>query len=42
MKDVLIKIKNNLQGINNRVDEAKKQIGDSDYKEAKNNPKSKK
>ena len=28
IKDTLIEIKNNLQGINSRVDEAKKQIGD--------------
>ena len=37
MKDTLIKIKNNLQGINSRVDEAKNQINDLEYKEAKNN-----
>ena len=28
MKYVLVEIKNNLQGINSRVDEAKNQIGD--------------
>ena len=28
MKDILIEIKNNLQGINSRVDEAKNQIND--------------
>ena len=28
MKDVLIKIKNNLQGINTRVDEAENKIND--------------
>ena len=37
MKDTLIKIKNNLQGINRRVDEAKNQISGLEYKEAKNN-----
>ena len=37
MKDILIEIKNNLQGINSRVDEAKNQINDLEYKEAKNN-----
>ena len=37
MKDILIKIKNNLQGNNSRVDEAKDQINDMEYKEAKNN-----
>ena len=36
MKDTLIEIKNNLQG-NSRVDEAKNQINDLEYKEAKNN-----
>ena len=36
-KDTLIKIKNNLQGINSRVDEAKNQINDLEHKEAKNN-----
>ena len=36
MKDILIKIKNNLQGNNSRVDEAKDQINDMEYKEAKN------
>ena len=36
-KDTLIEIKNNLQGNNHRVDEAKKQINDLKYKEAKNN-----
>ena len=29
-------MKNNLQGIKNRVDEAKKQISNLEYKEAKN------
>ena len=37
MKDTLIEIKNNLQGNNSRVDEAKKQIRDLKYKEAKSN-----
>ena len=36
MKDTLIKIKNNLQGINSRVSEAKNQIRDLEYKGAKN------
>ena len=35
-KDTLIEIKSNLQGINSRVDEAKNQISDLEYKEAKN------
>ena len=37
MKDILIEIKNNLQGNNSRVDEAKNQINDMEHKEAKNN-----
>ena len=37
MKDTLIEIKNNLQGNNSRVDEAKNQINDWEHKEAKNN-----
>ena len=37
MKDALIEIKNNLQGKNSRVDEAKNQINDLEHKEAKNN-----
>ena len=37
MKDTLIEIKNNLQGINSKVDEAKNQINDLEHKEAKNN-----
>ena len=36
MKDTLIEIKNNLQGNNSRVDEAKNQINDLKHKEAKN------
>ena len=37
MKDTLIEIKNNLRGINSRVDEAENQISNLEYKEAKNN-----
>ena len=37
MKGTLIEIKNNLQGINSRVYEAKNQINDLEHKEAKNN-----
>ena len=37
MKDTLIEIKNNLQGNNSRMDEAKNQINDLEHKEAKNN-----
>ena len=37
MKDSLIEIKNHLQENNSRVDEAKIQINDLEYKEAKNN-----
>ena len=36
MKDTLIEIKNNLQGINSRVDEAENQISNLKYMEAKN------
>ena len=35
MKDTLIEIKNNLQGINSRVDEAEKQISDLEYRKRK-------
>ena len=35
MKDTLIEIKNNLQGINSRADEAKNQINDLEHKEEK-------
>ena len=35
MKDILIKIKNNLQGNNSGVDKAKNQISDLEHKEAK-------
>ena len=37
MKDTLIEIRNNLQGNNSRVDEAKNQTNDLEHKEAKNN-----
>ena len=39
MKDTLIEriIKNNLQGNNSRMDEAKNQINDFEHKEEKNN-----
>ena len=36
MKDMLIEIKNNLQGNNRKVDEVKNQINDLEHKEAKN------
>ena len=36
MKDTLIEIKNNLQGYDNRMDEAENQIDDLEHKEAKN------
>ena len=36
MKEPLIKIKNNLQGINSRVEEDENQISDLEYKKAKN------
>ena len=36
MKNTLTERKNNLQGINSRVDEAKNQISDLEYKEEKN------
>ena len=36
-KDMLIEIKNNLQGNNSRVDKTKNQINDLAYEEAKNN-----
>ena len=35
MKDTLIEIKNNLQGHNSRVDEAKNQINDLEHEEEK-------
>ena len=37
MKDTLTETKNNLQGINSRVDEAENQISNLEYKEAKDN-----
>ena len=36
MKDTLTEIKNNLQGINSRIDETENLISDLEYKEAKN------
>ena len=36
MKDTLIKIKNNLQGTNSKVNEAKNQISNLEYRKAKN------
>ena len=35
VKDILIEIKNDLQGINSRIDEAKNWISSLEYKEAK-------
>ena len=35
MKETLVEIKNNLQGINSRVDEARNQISVLEHKEAK-------
>ena len=37
MKETLTEIKNNLQGINSRVDETKNQISDLEHKEVRNN-----
>ena len=37
VRDTLIEIKNSLQGISSRVDEAKNKIIDLEHKEAKNN-----
>ena len=37
MKDILMEIKNNLQGNNSRVDEAKNPVNVLEHKEAKNN-----
>ena len=31
-------MKNNLQGVNSKVDEVKNQVSDLEYKEAKNTP----
>ena len=36
MKDTLIEIKNNLQGVNSRVRKAENQVNDLEYKEKKN------
>ena len=36
MKDKLTEMETNLQGINSRVDEAKNQISNLEYKEAEN------
>ena len=36
-EDTVIEIKNNFQGNNRRMDEAKNQINDLEHKEAKNN-----
>ena len=38
MKETLIEIKKNLQGNNNRVDEASNQTNDVEHKEAKKQP----
>ena len=37
MEDIVIEIKNNLQGNKSSVDEAKNQINDWEHKEEKNN-----
>ena len=37
MKDILIEIKNNLQGINSKIDKAENQMSDLEHKEAKYN-----
>ena len=37
MKNTLIEIKYNLQGINNRADKAKNQVNDLEHKKAKDN-----
>ena len=36
MKDTLMEIKNNLQGVDSRMDKAKNQINDLEHEEAKN------
>ena len=41
-KDSLVEIKNNLQGNNSRVDEAKSQINDMEFKEQKTTNQNKK
>ena len=38
MKDTLIEIKNNLQGNNNRADEAENQINNLEHKDTKKQP----
>ena len=35
MKDILIEIKNNIQGINSRMDDAENQSNDMEHKERK-------
>ena len=42
MMNTLTQMKNNLQGINSRVDEAENEISNLEYKEAKNTQHSKK
>ena len=42
MKGTLIEIKNNFQGNNSRMDEAKNQLNDLEHKEAKKQPQNKK
>ena len=42
MKDMLTEIKNNLQGKNSRMDEAKNQINDLEHKQKTTNQNSKK
>ena len=37
IKDILMEIKNNLQGISSRMDEDKNQSKDMEHKESKNN-----
>ena len=37
IKDTLIEIKYNLQGLNSRVDESENQVNDLEHKEAKSN-----
>ena len=37
MKDILMEIKNNLQGINSRVDAAENQSNNMEHKETKHN-----
>ena len=42
MKDILMEIKNNLQGINSRTDEADNQSNDMEFKEQKTTNQNKK